>query len=79
MKRFDANVCPFDAALEQRPEVFQSVRLDCLSVSQSLRTGNQINIAAFTDHRALGKWLSSQKGSKIVFDIVRGRSIELGI
>jgi len=46
--------------------------------SAILRSGD-INIAAFMDHHALGKWLSGQKGKKIVFDIVRGNSIELGI
>jgi hypothetical protein len=38
-----------------------------------------VNVAAFVDQRALGKWLSSRPGRKIAFDIFKGNSIDLGI
>jgi hypothetical protein len=41
--------------------------------------GGAINIAAFIDHHAMGKWLSGQKGRNIIFDTINGRKIELGI
>jgi hypothetical protein len=41
--------------------------------------GGGIHIYAFTDLKALTKHLGSREGKKIIFDTVKGRSIDLGI
>jgi len=38
-----------------------------------------VHIYAFTDLKALTQHMASREGQKIIFDTVRGRSIDLGI
>src|SRR5215471_7793430 len=49
------------------------------SVAGAGRFGGGIHIYAFTDLKALTKHMGSREGQKIIFDTIKGRSIDLGI